>query len=136
MVFSNQMQWKVGMKQLEDEKLHVYFNSACPVCKAGINAQKSKTTGCDVSWNDIHINNRCALEADPDIDVVRKYLHVIDRNGQKHVGIEAFIQLWKYSPREHWKAKLFALPIVKPIAKAFYVVFANILFALNRLVIN
>ena len=124
------------MKQLKDEKLQVYFNSACPVCKAGINAQKSKTTSCDVSWNDIHINNRYAQEADPDIDVVRKYLHVIDKNGQKHVGIEAFIQLWKYSPLEQWKAKLFALPIIKPIARAGYFVFANILFMWNRLMKN
>ena len=124
------------MKQVRDKKLQVYFNSACPVCNAGINAQKSKTTDCTVSWNDVHTNRLYAQEADPDINVVRKYLHGIDQNGQKHIGIDAFIQLWKYSPREQWKAKLVAFPIVKPITKACYFVFANILFIWNRLMNN
>lgn len=124
------------MKQKRDEKLLVYFNSACPVCNAGINAQKSKTTECNVSWNDIHTNKVYAQEADPDINVVRKYLHVIDYSGQKHIGIDAFIQLWKYSPHEQWKAKLFALPIINSVAKTCYFVFANILFFWNRLMRN
>jgi predicted DCC family thiol-disulfide oxidoreductase YuxK len=124
------------MKQSKDEKLQVYFNSACPVCNAGINSQKSKTTSCDVSWNDIHVNNRLAEDADPDIDIVRKYLHVIDNDGQKYIGIEAFIQLWQHSPNEQCKAKFFALPIVNPVAKAFYFVFANMLFTWNRIMKN
>ena len=124
------------MKGVKDEELEVYFNSACPVCRAGINAQKDKTTDCSVNWNDIHTDKHYAKEADPNIDVVRKYLHVIDSNGQKHIGIDAFIQLWKYSPREQWKAKLFALPIVKQFAKAAYLVFANLLFTWNRFVGN
>ena len=124
------------MEQKRDEKLLVYFNSACPVCNAGINAQKSKTTECNVSWNDIHTNKLYAKEADPDINVVRKYLHVIDYSGQKHIGIDAFIQLWKYSPHEQWKAKLFALPIINSVAKTGYFVFANMLFSWNRLMRN
>ncbi len=124
------------MKQSKDEKLQVYFNSACPVCNAGINSQKSKTTSCDVSWNDIHVDNRLAKEADPDIDIVRKYLHVIDNTGQKHIGIEAFIQLWQHSAHEQWKAKVFTLPIVKHVAKAFYFVFANMLFRWNQMMKN
>ena len=130
------MQWSIRMKEIEDEALKVYFNSACPVCKMGINAQKTKTTECSVSWNDIHTNKQYAHEADPDINVVRKYLHVVDRNGKKHLGIDAFMQLWQYSPSEHWKAKLFALPIVKQSAKMAYFVFANILFTWNRFVGN
>jgi len=121
------------MKRIKDEKLQVYYNSACPVCKTGIDLQKSRTTNCDVSWKDIHRNNVYIAEVDSEINFVRKYLHLIDSRGQKHIGIDAFIQLWKYSPNEQWKARLFSTPFLKHMAKIVYFVFANILFAWNRM---
>ena len=124
------------MKQQKSEKLEVYYNSACPVCDAGINFQRSKTTDCDVNWKDIHANAAFAQEAHSNINFVRKYLHVIDSQGQKHIGIDAFIQLWKYSPKEQWKAELLSIPICRGIAKIIYFIFANALFTWNRLMKN
>lgn len=120
----------------KNKELSVYYNSACPVCDAGINSQKSKTTSCSVAWNDIHTDNSYAHEVDAEVDTIRKYLHVMDSEGQTHIGIDAFIQLWKYSPLEQWKAKLISLPLIKPIARAAYFAFANLLFTWNRAVRN
>lgn len=121
------------MNKKTTDALTVYYNSACPVCNSGINAQKNKTTGCTVTWNDIHSSESCAFEVNQNIDTIRKYLHVVDETGKKHVGIAAFIQLWKYSPREQWKAKLISLPIINLSSKIMYFVFANLLFWWNNL---
>ena len=39
-------------------KVSVYYNSACPVCNAGIGAQRRRMQSCDVDveWIDIHRN--------------------------------------------------------------------------------
>ena len=37
-------------------KLKVYYNSACPVCDAGIRGQRQRMAECalDIQWIDIH----------------------------------------------------------------------------------
>lgn len=113
------------------KSLDVYFNSACPVCDAGIKAQKGKTTACDVSWKDVHVDNQLVTQLNEEIETVRKYLHVVDQDGKKHIGIDAFILLWKNSPSETWKAKLLSNPAIKVLAKGAYFVFANLLYRWN-----
>jgi predicted DCC family thiol-disulfide oxidoreductase YuxK len=124
------------MNDTEKERLNVYFNGACPVCKAGINSQKSKSTACVIEWKDVHQENNLADEINKDLSTVRKYLHVTDSEAKQHIGINAFILLWKNSPKERWKAKLFSLPIITQFAQLGYYIFANILYCWNKSVKN
>lgn len=112
--------------------IKVYYNSACPVCNAGINAQKNKMTNCGIEWNDVHIQSGVYKEVSPDLEFVRKKLHVIDEEGKIKIGIEAFVAIWKHSPGEHWKATLVSLPIVKQILTFTYNLFAWLLYQWNR----
>jgi len=116
----------------ETNQLKVYYNSACPVCDAGINAQKNKTSQCEIQWNDVHSNNELAKDVDEKLEFVRERLHVVDQNDTLFVGIEAFIVLWKNSPKEQWKATLLSLPIIRPIANRAYNGFARVLYQWNR----
>ncbi|MEE9424965.1 MAG: DUF393 domain-containing protein [Methylococcales bacterium] len=116
----------------EISKIKVYYNSACPVCDAGINAQKNKSSECAIDWNDIHTNNELVQDVSDDIEYVRERLHVIDENDEVFVGINAFIAIWHHSPKERWKAKLLSLPIIKPFANFAYNIFARLLYQWNR----
>ncbi len=116
----------------EINKLKVYYNSACPVCDAGINAQKNKSSNCAIEWNDVHQNNEIAQDVSGDLEFVRERLHIIDENNELVVGIEAFIALWKNSPGEQWKATLLSLPVVRPLANMAYNGFARLLYKWNR----
>jgi len=120
---------------LEDEKdkLNVYFNSACPVCNAGITSQKNKSTACAIQWKDVHQDTRLANDLGKDISIVRKYLHVTDKNNQHHIGIDAFILLWENSPKERWKVTFFSLPLINQLSQFGYYGFANLLYAWNKL---
>lgn len=117
----------------KNQEFNVYYNSACPVCKTGIEAQKNKSSICEIKWRDIHENNHLASELDCDIERMRKYLHIVDKNGKQYIGINAFIILWENSPTEKWKAIIFGKPIIKQALKLGYYLFANILYRLNKM---
>ncbi len=116
----------------EKPTIRVYFNSACPVCRAGIESQKSKMEGCPAEWKDVHLDNELVKDVHADLEFVRERLHVIDENSQLQVGWEAFIAIWRNSPGEEWKARLFGLPRIRQILGLFYNLFARALYQWNR----
>ena len=124
------------MNQKKAPEISVYYNSACPVCNAGINAQKGKSTACAINWKDVHSNNELAQEIKIDLPTIRKYLHLRDHNGSLKIGINAFIILWRKSPSEQWKASLFSLPLITQLARVGYFIFANLLYGWNRMMRN
>ena len=77
-------------------KTKVYYNSACPVCDAGIRYQQQKLKDCtdDVEWIDVHRSNEAASDVASSLEFVRERLHVVDEEGTIHVGAEAFAELW------------------------------------------
>jgi predicted DCC family thiol-disulfide oxidoreductase YuxK len=110
----------------------VYYNSACPVCKAGIEGQMEKGSSCEIQWADVHEDNALVSEVNADLEYVRERLHVVDERGKLHVGFAAFLEIWRNSPSERWKARLFGLPIVKQLCGAGYNLFAAALYRWNR----
>ena len=82
-------------------KVSVYYNSACPVCNAGIGAQRRRMQSCnvDVEWIDIHRNPERLTETGASREFVRERLHVVDDAGVMRVGAEAFGALWSRTPQ-------------------------------------
>ncbi|MCE7913228.1 MAG: DUF393 domain-containing protein [Nitrosomonas sp. PRO4] len=113
-------------------KLKVYYNSACPVCKAGIESQMQKMSVCEMQWNDVHKDNRSAAEISTDLEFVRERLHVIDENGDLQIGFDAFLAIWRNYPKEIWKYKVFGLPVLKQFCRFGYNVFAIALYRWNK----
>ncbi|MDV6344268.1 DUF393 domain-containing protein [Nitrosomonas sp. Is37] len=112
--------------------IKVYYNSACPVCKAGIESQKSKMEGCSIEWKDIHSNPRLVTEINSEIEQVRERLHVVDEHDQIYIGFDAFLIIWRHSPSEKWKATLLGLPIIKQLGRIAYNQFAVMLYKWNK----
>lgn len=124
----------------EEKPVVVYFNSACPVCNAGINYQKKrlKTNPIntqEIQWNDIHKNKQClphtGESADITLNLMRERLHVKDSYGNTHVGINAFAVIWGASTDEKWKSRVVNLPVIHGIATIFYNIFAFVLYRWN-----
>jgi predicted DCC family thiol-disulfide oxidoreductase YuxK len=111
--------------------MKVYYNSACPVCKAGIEGQMKKDSLCEVQWNDVHKDNALASEVEADLAFVRERLHVVDESGKIQVGFDAFLAIWRNSPKETWKARLLGLPVVRPLCRLAYNLFAAALYRWN-----
>lgn len=112
----------------------VYYNSACPVCDAGIRCQRVKLDayGAQVEWIDVHAENRAVAEIGADLEFVRERLHVVDAQGELHVGADAITELMAATPRRHWAARLVRLPVVQQVARLAYNAFAAVLYRWNR----
>jgi predicted DCC family thiol-disulfide oxidoreductase YuxK len=118
----------------ETPKPQVYFNSACPVCRAGIDSQREVMGlyGIDIEWIDINKNPEAVWQLGATVEEVRERLHIKDEQGRIHVGSEAFKALWVRTPTQRWLGSLLGLPILSSIARALYNVFARYLYQWNR----
>ncbi|HET9446261.1 MAG TPA: DUF393 domain-containing protein [Steroidobacteraceae bacterium] len=116
-------------------KVSVYYNSACPVCNAGIGAQRERMESCsvDVEWIDIHRHPERLTEIGASQEFVRERLHVVDDAGVVRVGAAAFSALWSRTPRQKALARLIEAPGVRVLARWAYNVFAAGLYKWNRL---
>ncbi len=113
----------------------VYYNSACPVCNAGIKDQRKRMQDCGVNnieWVDVHNNPDAVSEVESSLEQVRERLYVKDDKGQLNIGIDAFIQLWQQTPNQRWLARLFQLPVIRSLARVAYNGFAWLLYRWNR----
>lgn len=112
--------------------MKVYYNSACPVCDAGIKQQRERMQGCEVDWIDIHQYPQALQEIGASQEFVRERLHVLDDNGQVQVGANALRALWSRTQGQRRLASFVGLPIIEKLAQWSYNVFAAALYAWNR----
>jgi len=115
-------------------ELKVYYNSACPVCDAGIRGQRERMAGSpvDIQWIDIHSRPEALEDIGARQEFVRERLHVLDENGQLRVGAEAFRALWAHTPSQGALARLTGLPGLNRLSRWAYNAFAALLYAWNR----
>jgi predicted DCC family thiol-disulfide oxidoreductase YuxK len=113
----------------------VYYNSACPVCDAGIKDQRQRMEACgvkDVEWIDIHTHPEAVEEVGAPLEQVRERLHVKAEDGRLDVGADAFARLWWHTPGQRWLAALLRLPVIRQIMHLVYNAFARLLYRWNR----
>jgi predicted DCC family thiol-disulfide oxidoreductase YuxK len=113
----------------------VYYNSACPVCRAGIADQQARMEACgatDIEWVDVHQAPERAAEAGAGLEEVREKLHVRRGDGTVVVGAEAFGHLWSATPGQRWLGRLARLPVLRTLARWAYDGFARQLYRWNR----
>ena len=113
-------------------RMQVYYNSACPVCKAGIEGQMGKGSVCEIAYRDVHQRNELVSEIGAQLEFVRERLHVVDEHGNVQVGFDAFLAIWRNSPGERWKWRVFSVPGLKQIGRVAYNIFAAALYRWNR----
>ena len=113
----------------------VYFNSACPVCKAGIESQQQRMVACgatDVEWIDVHREPERVAEVGAPLEAVRERLYVRNADGSLDVGADAFNSLWSQTRGQHWLAALGRLPGLTMLWRLAYNGFARLLYRWNR----
>ena len=116
--------------------IKVYYNSACPVCNAGIKVQRQRMESCgiknDIEWVDVHNNPKAVSELNVPLEQIRERLYVSNSRGELSIGIDAFIYLWQQVPSQRWLAILLQPSIMKPLAHSTYNGFARLLYLWNK----
>jgi predicted DCC family thiol-disulfide oxidoreductase YuxK len=114
----------------------VYFNSTCPVCNAGVKSQRAKMTGenpsCAIEWIDINDDPDALAERGVTLDDVRLKLYTEDDEQKLHIGAAAFASLWQETPSQRALGRFVSLPVIAPLSRLAYNVFAALLYRWNR----
>ncbi|MBS7664092.1 DUF393 domain-containing protein [Pseudomonas lalucatii] len=116
-------------------KLKVFYNSACPVCKAGIEGQRRRMradASCPVEWIDVHQHPEAVAELGSELEQVRERLYLKDESGRLAVGVDAFAALFQRTRGQRWLARLLRLPGLHLLARWGYNLFARALYRWNR----
>ena len=116
--------------------LTVWYNTRCPVCKGGIDWQRSKLVAAvragRIAFKDINVEPDALAVYGASLDDVRRRLHATDENGRLIVGADVAIATWRITPGEGWLASLFGNRAMLPLTRFAYDRFADLLFAWNR----
>jgi predicted DCC family thiol-disulfide oxidoreductase YuxK len=112
-------------------KATVYFNSACPVCRTGIEWQQGRVSSCAIEWVDVHNTPEAVADAGP-LEEVRKRLHVRDAQGQMLIGADAVAFLMGTRSTQRWLGRFLLFPLVQQLSRWAYDTFARVLYRWNR----
>lgn len=120
----------------EKPPVEVFYNSACPVCRAGMDEQRGALEKADAEDEAAFTDMTAAPEAlaadGLTLDDVRRHFYVRDAGGKLHRGADAAAVLWRLTPRRRWLGWLISRPVFRSIARWGYDWFANRLYAWNR----
>jgi predicted DCC family thiol-disulfide oxidoreductase YuxK len=121
---------------MPEDTLVVWYNTRCPVCKAGIDRQRHKLIAAvesrAIAFRDINLEPEALASQGATLADVRRRLHATDGAGRLLVGADVAIAVWKRTPGERWLACVFGNPLVRPITRFVYDRFADGLYAWNR----
>jgi 2-polyprenyl-6-hydroxyphenyl methylase/3-demethylubiquinone-9 3-methyltransferase len=115
----------------DDRPTTVYYNSACPVCAAGVAAQRRRMGSCPVQWVDVHREPQAVEPLGASLEEVRERLHAVDADGRLLVGAQALAHLWAQTPRQRWLAGAAGLPGLRGLLATAYDRFARVLYRWN-----
>jgi predicted DCC family thiol-disulfide oxidoreductase YuxK len=117
-------------------RLTVWYNTRCPVCKAGIERQRRRLLGAVrsgiIEFRDINLEPDALARHGAGIEDVRRRLHAVDAEGRLHVGADCAIEIWRRTPGDGWIGRMLGLPGLRPIARFVYDRFADALYGWNR----
>ena len=107
----------------------VYYDGQCGLCRREIDYYKKIASDGLFAWIDV-TRDASSLDA-LGVSYVQalKLLHVVDAQGRVHIGVDAFIQIWRQLAYWRVLATLTGLPLIYPLAKVAYRLFAQWRFA-------
>ena len=120
----------------DDQQVEVFYNSACPVCRAGMEDQRDALARADggkkSTFVDMSQKPEALAEEGLSLDDVRRHFYVRDIDGKLHRGADAAAILWRMTPRRRWLGWLISRPMLRPLARLFYDWFADRLYNWNQ----
>jgi predicted DCC family thiol-disulfide oxidoreductase YuxK len=116
--------------------LTIFYNTKCPVCKAGIDSQRNKLLAAVkagvIEFRDINLEPEALASYGVSVNDVRRRLHAIDASGRLIVGADVAVAVWRETPGEAWLASILGAPGIISLTRLFYNRFADLLYSWNK----
>lgn len=108
----------------------VYYDGKCGLCSREITHYRHIAPAGLFEWQDITLDTRRLEARGIDKLTIFKALHVEDADGKLHVGVDAFLLIWKTLGGLPWglMARLGGSGLLRPFAELGYAAFAWVRF--------
>ena len=103
----------------------VFYDGKCGLCSKEINHYRKIAPSNIFNWQDITESADELNKEGISLSEGLRLLHAKDEEGLVHVGVDAFILIWKQLRRWRVLGLLVGLPIIRQIANTAYLTFAN-----------
>lgn len=115
------------------DKLTVYFDGSCPLCRREIRFLRARTPEGDTRWCDVSACDGEAVAPDLTTQAAMQRFHVRRGDGTLISGAAAFAEMWARSPRFAWLGRLAKFPPLRIALDAAYTMFLKVRPLLQRL---
>ena len=105
--------------------ISVFYDGKCGLCSKEINHYRKIAPDGIFDWQDITKSDDSLKKLGITLSEGLKLLHARDNHRKIHVGLDAFILIWKQLKRWRLLAALVSLPVIRQIADLAYRSFAN-----------
>jgi len=103
----------------------VFYDGKCGLCRREINHYIRIAPSGIFAWVDITVTPEPFTALGYKVSDGLAALHVRDAGGKMHVGVDAFIAIWRQLPRWRALAVVAGLPLIHPLARMLYRIFAR-----------
>jgi predicted DCC family thiol-disulfide oxidoreductase YuxK len=117
------------MQKLPEFPLTVFYDGSCHVCSTEMFVYMRKDHGGRLEFVDISDPGFNPDDFGISLADFMSMMHAIDQSGTVFRGVDAFLAIWQAFPGETWFRFLGALtdlPLVRPIARLLYRIFARV----------
>lgn len=113
------------------DKLRVFFDGGCPLCRKEISLYKDADKAAVIDWLDVSAEKQ--VEPLPLArDALLARFHVQTSDGELISGARAFIRMWRQLPGWRWLAKICSIPGIPSILEIGYRGFLKFRPAIQR----
>ncbi len=102
----------------------VYYDGKCSLCSREIAHYRRIAPEGSVEWVDITEHSEAFTAKGYQVSDGLKLLHAEDSAGSIHIGVDAFLLIWKRLPYWKWLGTLVGFAPIRAMADWFYVKFA------------
>jgi predicted DCC family thiol-disulfide oxidoreductase YuxK len=111
--------------------ISVFYDGKCGLCSREINHYRKISPEGIFDWQDITVSDAGLRKAGIPLSEGLKNLYAMDESGHMHVGVDAFILIWKQLKRWRVLAGIVSMPGINRVTCIAYDKFADWRF--NRL---
>jgi predicted DCC family thiol-disulfide oxidoreductase YuxK len=104
--------------------LTVFFDGGCPLCSKEIAHYRGLRGAERIQWLDVTDGTLDLSPYGLDRLAVIKEFHVLDADGELHIGADGFLTLWAALPRYRWLYRVVSLLGLAPLLRRAYRRFA------------
>lgn len=113
------------------QKIKIFYDGRCKLCMREIIYYRKVASSDIFEWIDINKAPHALIHKGVSLSDGLMYMHAQDESGELHIGVDAFILIWKNLNFWCMLASLISIPPLYQLSRFFYNLFARWRF--NRL---